>query len=110
MEIQADKSTQTSEIANSTNAGKALQKKPLTKNEMQGWLISYLVELLEIEPSEVDVTISFNRYGLDSSTAIGLIGDLEQWLGYELDPTLMYDYPTIEALSEYLSQENNVKA
>lgn len=82
---------------------------PITA-EIQAWLISYLAELLEIEPDELDVTIPFDRYGLDSSAAVGMIGDLEEWLGSELDPTLIYDYPTIEALAGHLSEEDKTNA
>jgi acyl carrier protein len=77
-----------------------------TPTEIQNWLVSYLSELLEIEPDEVEVTVPFERYGLDSSAAIGLSGDLEDWLGFPLDPTLLYDYPTIEALVQHLAQES----
>lgn len=77
------------------------RKEPSTA-EIQSWLVAYLANLLEINPSEIDVTVPFNRYGLDSSAAVGLTGDLEEWLGRELDPTLAYDYPTIEALARYL--------
>jgi acyl carrier protein len=74
-----------------------------TLAEIQAWLVSYLAESLEIDPDEVDVTIPFDRYGLDSSAAVGLIGELEDWLGCELDPTLLYDYPTIEVVALYLA-------
>lgn len=71
--------------------------------KIQAWIISYMTELLEVEIEQVDPTIPFDRYGLDSSAAYALTGDLEDWLGSEIDPTAIYDYPTIEALSEYLS-------
>lgn len=74
-----------------------------TAAEIQDWIVAYLADLLEIEPDEVDVTISFDRYGLDSSAAVGMTGDLETWLGKELDPTLLYDYPTVEALVQHIS-------
>ena len=72
-------------------------------SEIQDWIIAYIAKLLEVEPELVDPTISFDRYGLDSSAAYALTGDLEDWLGEEIDPTAIYDYPTVEALSEYLS-------
>ena len=84
-----------------------VQVNKFSKQEIQNWLASYVAKLLEMEPSKVDVTIPFNRYGLDSSAAVGMTGDLEEWLGYELDPTLIYDYPTIEALVDHISQELN---
>lgn len=81
------------------------QNKPRTASEIQGWLVSYLSKLLEIDADDIDTSIPFDRYGLDSSTAIGLTGDLEDWIGYKVDPTLLYDYPTIELIVKHLSEE-----
>ena len=72
-------------------------------SEIQDWIVSYIAELLEVEPELVDPSIPFDRYGLDSSAAYALTGDLEDWFGREIDPTAIYDYPTVEALSEHLS-------
>lgn len=76
-----------------------------TVKEIQDWLVAYLAELLEIEPTQIDVKISFQKYGLDSSAAIGMIGEMEDWLGYELNPTIIYDHPSIEALSLYIKDQ-----
>lgn len=73
-----------------------------SKPEIKAWIVDYIAELLEVEPKKIDVTISFDRYGLDSSAAVGLAGDLEDWLDEELDPTMLYDHPTIESLTEHL--------
>ncbi|MEM7591785.1 MAG: acyl carrier protein [Cyanobacteria bacterium P01_A01_bin.83] len=75
----------------------------LSKAEVQDWVISYLSELLEIEPEEIDPTLPFDRYGLDSTAAAALTSDLEDWLEQEIDPILLYDYPTVEQLAEYLA-------
>jgi acyl carrier protein len=85
-------------------------KKTPSKIELQDWLVSYLAELLDIELAEIDMTVTFDRYGLDSSAAIAMTGDLADWLGSELDPTLIYDYPTIEALvTNLLEEKEDVK-
>jgi acyl carrier protein len=86
-----------------------LSKHQPSTAEIQAWLIAYLSELLEIESDAIDVKVTFDRYGLDSSAAIGMTGDLEEWLGSELDPTLIYDYPTIETLAANLLQECSPK-
>ncbi|MGA7953399.1 MAG: acyl carrier protein [Gloeobacterales cyanobacterium] len=82
-----------------------ISRKIYTSEEIQDWLVNRLAQLLEIEPDEVEVDITFDRYGLDSSAAIGLTGDLADWLGMEIEPTLLYDYPTVEALAQYLGTE-----
>lgn len=74
-------------------------------DEIKSWVVNYLSDLLEIDADDVDVTIPFDRYGLDSSAAVGLTGELEDWLEKEVPPTLLYDYPTIEALVEYLGKD-----
>ena len=76
-----------------------------TKTEIEAWFVTYFADLLSLKPDDIDITIPFDRYGLDSSAVVVMTGDLEDWLaGIEIDPTLMYDYPTIELLAEYLSQ------
>jgi acyl carrier protein len=75
-----------------------------SKSEIETWIVDYVAELLEVEPSKIDVTIPFDRYGLDSSAAVGLAGDLEDWLERELDPTMVYDYPSIDSLTQYLTE------
>lgn len=81
-----------------------------TSKEIQDWLIVRLAELLEIDPDEVEDDIPFDRYGLDSSAAIGLTGDLADWLNMEIDPVLLYDYSTVKALAQYLGAELGVPA
>ncbi len=76
--------------------------KQRSATEIQEWIISYLANLLEIDPDEIEVTVPFDRYGLNSLAAVGLTGELEDWLGKKIDPILLYEYPNIESLVEYL--------
>ncbi len=50
----------------------------------------------------------FNSFGLSSREAIVLSGDMEEWLGIRLSPTLLFEYPNIEAMSRYLAGEAEV--
>ena len=81
-----------------------LQTKAITN-----WLIQKLAEVLQIQPSQVEVKKPFANYGLDSARAVGLTGELEEWLGRELSATIFWDYPNIEALASYLAGEKPVK-
>jgi acyl carrier protein len=78
--------------------------------EIQAWIVAYLADLLEVDQDEIDVTIPFDSYGLDSAVAVGMTGDLEDWLGRQLDPTLLYDYPTVESFAHHLAEEFQVVA
>ena len=77
----------------------------ITAKIIEDWLVNYLVELLEVKPEDIDMETPFDRYGLDSSVAVALTGDLEDWLEVDIDPTIIYDYPTIKSLVEYLETE-----
>jgi acyl-CoA-binding protein/acyl carrier protein len=78
----------------------------LKERDIQAWLISYLAELLEMPPDEIEITLPFQRYGLSSAQGSILIGDLEAWSEYKLSPALMYEYPTIKALAAYIVEHS----
>lgn len=79
-------------------------------DEIQQWLTAYVANLLEMAYEDVDATISFADYGLDSAAAVGMTGELETWLGQDVDPTLPYIYPTIETLAQHLATDVDIKA
>jgi acyl carrier protein len=83
--------------------GQGASRRPFTADEIQDWLVSYLARQMQIPADTIDVSAPFDSLALDSATAIGMTGDLEQWLGKPIDPTIVYDYPTIEEISEHLS-------
>lgn len=77
----------------------------MTSQDIDTWLIHYLADLLEVPIETIDPTANFQELGLDSSLAISLTGDLEEWLGCRINPTLLYNYTTIESLSIGLAEE-----
>ena len=80
------------------------------EREIAAWMRSYLADLLELEPGAIDDETSFDRYGLDSLASVGMVGDLEEWLGYELDPALVSDHPSIKALAQALAADEQLRA
>jgi acyl-CoA synthetase (AMP-forming)/AMP-acid ligase II/acyl carrier protein len=78
---------------------------PPTEAEIQDWLVTHLANYLKVPVSEIDVSQPFAYYGLDSSVAVSLTDELAQWLQVEqLDPTLFWEYPSVEALTQHLGQ------
>lgn len=71
---------------------------------IQEWLISYLANLLDIDPDDIGIASPFTRYGLDSSSTIILTGDLMEWLGCPVAPDEVYQYPTVESLARFLAE------
>ena len=78
---------------------------PLTAETIQQWLISNLAEQLEVEPEEIDPTLTFDSYGLDSAQATLLMDRAEKILKFRISLMLFWYYPTIEALSQRLAEE-----
>ncbi|PVZ16365.1 MULTISPECIES: acyl carrier protein [unclassified Pseudomonas] len=66
-------------------------------------LSSLLEQELRMEPGTLACERNLSEYGLDSIVALTLVGDLEDELGMTLEPTLVWDYPSVDALAAYLS-------
>ncbi len=82
------------------------KKQPIRRSpeEVQEWLVKHLAEAMDLDPAAIDVSAPFETLGVDSVTAIGMTGHLEEWLNVTIDPTVIYDYPTIEELAAYLAK------
>lgn len=72
-------------------------------DNIEAWLVSYLSKALEEDESQIDVDASFDTYGLESSSIAAMTGDLADWLGQDIDPAIIYEYPTIASLAEQLA-------
>lgn len=72
-------------------------------DEIEAWLVAHVAEAAGIAAEEVDVQETFDSFGLSSREAVTMSGDLEEWLGVRLPPTLVYQYPTVQKLAEYLA-------
>jgi aryl carrier-like protein len=70
------------------------------------WLRRAVADRLQIEDAQIDVKRSLLDYGLDSFHATALSGELGRKMGRRLSPVLLWDYPTIDALSRHLSGED----
>lgn len=75
-----------------------------TQAQISQWIKAYLGDILEIEIAEIDENYEFERFGLNSATAVSLVGDLEEWLDYELSPSLFFEYNTIAQVSAHLAE------
>ncbi len=74
-----------------------------TEEAIQAWLVSYLAGQLGVQPQGIDIREPFDSYGLSSRERVELSGDLMEWLGRVLPPSLTWDHPTIEALARHLA-------
>ncbi len=72
---------------------------------IQAWLVAHFAEVLALDAREISVEQPLTSYGIDSIVAVSLTGELEDWLGCQLSPTLAWDHSTIEALARHLARE-----
>jgi acyl carrier protein len=71
---------------------------------IRDWLLDAIATELEAPPAAVASDVEFADLGLGSRQAIMITGDLEEFLGREeLDPSLLWDYPTIDKLARHLA-------
>jgi acyl carrier protein len=85
---------------------RSVPHKVRTAAEIQDWFTHTLAKITNSAPEDIDATVPFDSFGLDSVAAVGLTGELEDWLGCSVDPMAVYDYPTIELLSKHLAEES----
>lgn len=81
-------------------------REPKGPEVIQAWVVSKVAEALHMKPGDIDVQLPFTAYGLESIFVFTLTGDLAEWLGIDLPATLLWDYPTIEALTRYLAEQS----
>jgi acyl carrier protein len=70
---------------------------------IRAFLLERVADELGLSADDIDPDAPLAQYGLDSAAAVGLSGELAEWLGRRLEPTLLFDHPSIDALARHLS-------
>ena len=70
---------------------------------IRAWCVKYLARTLDLPDQAIDPDVKLARLGLDSANSVYLIVALEDWLGLELTPDLVFEHPTISELARYLA-------
>jgi trans-AT polyketide synthase/acyltransferase/oxidoreductase domain-containing protein len=92
----ADQTRQTAVVAPQRRAG---------PREIAAFLAQQIAEHLGIGAQEIDTQLPFESFGLDSVNAMLTLKRLEEWLGVELPPTLIWNYPTVHLLAQRLGRK-----
>jgi acyl carrier protein len=69
---------------------------------IRDWCVAYLRRTVDDPSIAIGPEITFAQMGLDSASSAYFIVELEEWLGIELEPELVFDYPTIAELARYI--------
>ncbi len=79
---------------------------PHSAEDIQTFLVSNIAELLKVETDEIDIQENLENYGLSSAQAMMIVSRLENLLGFQPSPVLLWHYPNIESLSQRLAEES----
>lgn len=72
--------------------------------EIIDWCKNYIAHTLGLSSDKIDADTDFESLGFDSSAAVALVAEAEDWLGIDLEPAVFFEYPTIAAFAKHLSE------
>lgn len=73
-----------------------------TKQYIEKIILEQLAESLGIVIEDIDLTKEFSTYGVDSIVAVELINQLNESFGIALRTIIVFDYPNIKTLTDYI--------
>ncbi|AQU68944.1 acyl carrier protein [Streptomyces niveus] len=76
-----------------------------TTESLTTWLAERIALYLKRRPDEIASDVPLAEYGLDSVAALSLCGDIEDDFDLVVEPTVAWDYPTVDALAVHLMEE-----
>jgi acyl carrier protein len=74
-------------------------------DKLTDWLAERVAYYLDAPQELIDRSQPFAQYGFDSVYALTLCGDIEDRLGVLIEPTVMWDHDSVDALAAYLERE-----
>jgi acyl carrier protein len=77
---------------------------PISADAIRAWLVTRVAKELGLPEARIKTDEEFANLGLGSRQAILITGELEDLLRREeLDPSLLWDFPTIDKLAAHLA-------
>ncbi|WP_232035849.1 SDR family NAD(P)-dependent oxidoreductase [Methylomusa anaerophila] len=68
----------------------------------QKWLVGLFAQELRIDSAKLEMDTAFQDYGMDSILLAQVLGSINQLLANDLDPSILFEYSTIESLATWL--------
>lgn len=81
-----------------------------TQEDIRTLLRTLVASYLERPATDIATDAKLVEYGLDSVFALTLCGDIEDEYDIEIESTLAWDYPTIDAITGFLHETLTAKA
>ena len=82
---------------------------PIDVTTLRDWLTGRIAEFTERPPAEIAVDKPLGEYGVDSVSALTVCAEIEDHFDITVEPTLLWDHPTIDAIAEALVDEVNAR-
>ncbi|ADI12313.1 modular polyketide synthase [Streptomyces bingchenggensis BCW-1] len=76
---------------------------------VQAWLVRAVADRTGLDPLRVEIERPIAEFGLGSRDLVALAVGLSEQVGRELDPSLLYDHPTISSVAAALSGAGPVR-
>jgi acyl carrier protein len=79
---------------------------PITNRaDLETWMSGFLAGRLGLPTAEIDRQALMTDYGMDSVTAISMLEELSKVVGFEIDPDVVRDCPTVSALAGHVHEQ-----
>ena len=67
-----------------------------------------IAEFLGVSAAQVDENTDIDRFALNSSAVVSLVGSLEDYLDLQLSPALIFEHKTIANTAKYLAKQSAI--
>ncbi len=75
------------------------------EEEIRRWLTERVAYYLERPVDDVDPSVPLAEAGFSSVSAVSLCGDVEDRFEINVDPTMVFDYPTVADIVAFIAAE-----
>ena len=77
----------------------------MADESLRAWLVDAVAGYVGLPSSRVGTEVALRSLGFDSVHAMGLCVDIEERWGVLVEPTLAWDFPTIDAIVAHLGPQ-----
>ncbi|MFI5685175.1 SDR family NAD(P)-dependent oxidoreductase [Streptomyces sp. NPDC051636] len=86
---------------------KSPQPSPTTAEGIRAWLASAVAEAAGLDPLAIDPDRPIAEFGLGSRQLVTLAAELSERVGRTLEPSLVFNHPTIAAIAETVLEQSS---
>ena len=76
---------------------------------LRDWLVAYVGAVLDLDVETISTAAPFDSYGFDSVEAVIMAGVLEEEFSIRIDPTMVFDDPSIDGVVSALHSAGLVR-